>query len=172
MPENHAAKTESERKFRFAGLLLLLVVLAVVIAAGTVRTVNGDACRQTYRTDKMITLRNRHFRTEVVSDEASREKGLSGRSCIADDTAMLFEFPASGRYCFWMKDMAFPIDMVWLDQNHTIVHIKQNTQPDTYPQTFCPDLPAKYVIELKAGTTGNAELAEGDTVRQSPKSCC
>ena len=95
---------------------------------------------------------NGNIAIEIVNDDASRILGLSGRAELSDDQGMLFEFDdSSTKHCFWMKDMKFSIDIVWLDQNKNVVEIKDDVSPDTYPNSFCPDKPAKYVLEVASG---------------------
>lgn len=74
---------------------------------------------------------------------------------------MLFTYELSGDYCYWMKDMKFDIDMIWLDEDKTIVTVKDNVSPDTYPQSFCPDRPASFVIELAAGMAAKYDWQVG-----------
>ena len=65
---------------------------------------------------------------------------------------MLFVYgDASTERCFWMKDMNFAIDMIWLDKDRQIVTIQSNVSPDSYPKSFCPDKPAQYVLEVNSG---------------------
>lgn len=88
---------------------------------------------------------------EVADTRASRELGLSGRNGLRSNEGMLFVFDFSGRYGFWMKDMNFPIDMLWINQNGVVVKIEPNLSPSSYPNTFINDAPAMYVLELAAG---------------------
>jgi uncharacterized membrane protein (UPF0127 family) len=74
---------------------------------------------------------------------------------------MLFVFDAPQRQGFWMKDMKFAIDIVWLDESKSIVHIESNVLPSSYPQIYRPDARAKYVIEFHAQTP---DLRVGDRV--------
>ncbi len=61
---------------------------------------------------------NSSINIEIVKDEESRRLGLSGRPSIDDDSGMLFEFDdESAQHCFWMKDMLFSIDIVWLNSS-------------------------------------------------------
>ncbi|HEX2792373.1 MAG TPA: DUF192 domain-containing protein [Candidatus Paceibacterota bacterium] len=90
---------------------------------------------------------------EVADTEALREQGLSARDSLGDDSGMLFVFPASGLHGFWMKDMRFSIDMLWLDDAGAIVHVVSNAAPETYPEIFTPPAPARYVLEVPAGYT-------------------
>lgn len=102
---------------------------------------------------------------EVVSTSAARERGLSGRDGLLESRGMLFEFDTPGMYCFWMKDMRFPIDMIWLDGQKRVIKIQKNVEPETYPSNFCPQVPAQYVLEVAAGIADKAGLKEGDQVR-------
>jgi uncharacterized membrane protein (UPF0127 family) len=60
-----------------------------------------------------------------------------------------------------MKDMNFPIDMVWVDANQRVVSIESDVPPASYPKTFCPDEAAKYVLEFSAGTAAQQGLSVG-----------
>ncbi len=87
-----------------------------------------------------------------------REKGLGSRVELASGRGMLFIFDDRGEHCFWMKDMKFPIDIVWLDETKTIIAKEVNVSPETYPRSFCPGQPSKYVIEVKSGVASNWEI--------------
>ena len=101
----------------------------------------------------------------VADTEVARQKGLSGRSGLAPDEGMLFVFPQDGKYAFWMKDMRFSIDIVWLSRDGAVVYMVQNASPDTYPRDFVPREPARYVLELPAGFVSRNNVAIGDIVR-------
>jgi len=78
---------------------------------------------------------------------------------------MLFVFPEDGKYAFWMKDMRFSIDILWLSADGRVVYMALNVSPDTYPQVFRPDVPARYVLELPAGYAKAHAVRIGDIVR-------
>ncbi|MBA3789379.1 DUF192 domain-containing protein [Patescibacteria group bacterium] len=88
---------------------------------------------------------------EVVTSQAAQEKGLGGRAVISDNYAMLFVFPQDGTYSFWMKGMLVPIDMVWVSDNGSIIAINPSVSPATYPASFSPPQPVRYVLETRAG---------------------
>ena len=100
----------------------------------------------------------------VASDQVSREKGLGGRPYLANNEAMLFVFDDVTQECFWMKDMKFPIDIVWLSTSKRVVHIEKNIYPASYPKTYCSMMPAKYVIELNNGYTDSLNIKEGQAL--------
>lgn len=88
---------------------------------------------------------------EVVATQAAKQKGLSGRSSLADGKGMLFVYDKSDRYGFWMPDMHFAIDIIWLDSTWHVVHVKENATPDSYPEVFKPVTSAQYILEVPAG---------------------
>jgi uncharacterized membrane protein (UPF0127 family) len=105
---------------------------------------------------------------EIADTDASREQGLSGRHSLAQDQGMLFIFDTSGQYGFWMKDMEFSLDMVWMNENKTIVGVTKDISTSTYPSTFDPPVPVKYVLEIKAGSADALGLVPGVTVGFDP----
>lgn len=122
-------------------IILAVLVLILIIAVYphlTTRTVP-------------VVLGEETFVLEVADTSSTRERGLSGRDGLATSTGMLFAFEHPGRYSFWMKDMHFPIDIMWLRDDWCVVHIMPNVSPDSYPDTFAPPVPATYVIEVGAG---------------------
>jgi len=132
--------------------VIILVVMAMALFAG--REESGRS-RQTLKFgDRTLAVE------EVVTDE-DRRRGLSGRESIDQNYGMLFIFENNGRYCFWMKDMNFPIDILWLDGDYTVVDIKHSVSPDTYPKSFCPDTQARYVLEVQAGLSAAKNIAVG-----------
>lgn len=113
---------------------------------------------------KIITVGGIKIQVEVASTEAERQAGLSGRAGLAAGQGMLFEFSQPGDYGFWMKDMNFPIDILWADQSGTVVTIWPNLSPATYPQSFHPASPAQYVLELPANFAAQNGIAVGSKI--------
>lgn len=114
-----------------------------------------------------IRLKGAIFNVRVADTSALRARGLSGSKPLTDNEGMFFVFDASDRIGFWMKDMLYALDIVWLDTDMKIVHIEKNLSPDTYPTVFYPDKPARYVFEIAAGTTDRLGIQEGDVLEVS-----
>jgi len=68
------------------------------------------------------------FYAEIADTLGERERGLSGKQSLGDDKGMLFIFEEETLPGFWMKDMKFPIDILWIDENKKIVGIEKNMQ--------------------------------------------
>lgn len=77
---------------------------------------------------------------------------------------MLFVFDRPDRYGFWMRDMHFAIDIVWIDNNWRIVDITHELTPESYPNTFAPSAPALYALEVPAGSALRYSWKVGDSV--------
>lgn len=106
-----------------------------------------------------------HVYKPLIADTPElREKGLSGRASIDVGEAMLFIFEKSARNYFWMKDMLFSIDIVWLDTDKKVIHIEKNVSPGSFPKSFGPNEDSKYVLEFKEGVTESIGLEVGDRV--------
>lgn len=95
---------------------------------------------------------------------ATRERGLSGRTTLGEDEGMLFIFPKPGRYAFWMKDMDFSIDMVWITAGKKVAGISSNLSPKSYPKTFSPPSAVQFVLEVPAGSAEKMGLKAGSIV--------
>ncbi len=91
-------------------------------------------------------------------------RGLGGRNNLPGNQGMLFLYDTPAIYSFWMKDMEFPIDIVWIDENYRIVDITKNISPDTFPQSFQPLKPVQYVLEVNAGFADRNNLIVNDVI--------
>lgn len=93
------------------------------------------------------------FKVEVVISPAAIVKGLSGRPSLTEGAGMLFIFPTVSRQSMWMIDMKFPLDIVWLDETFTVVHITYGCAPCPNAAncpTFSSVKRVKYAIEMTA----------------------
>jgi uncharacterized protein len=109
-----------------------------------------------------VTLAGQKIKVDLAISPEAQIKGLSGRDGLAEGEGMLFIFNDTGAHFFWMKDMKFAIDILWLNEETKVVHIKESVTPESYPETFGSDEPAKYVLELPAGFTAKYGIKEGD----------
>lgn len=101
------------------------------------------------------------FHASLATTPKTREKGLSGTKQLGATDALLFVFKENGKYAVWMKDMHYPLDVVWLSGAKQVVHIERNMQPDSYPKTYVPKADARYVIEFAAGTVDHKAITLG-----------
>jgi uncharacterized protein len=109
-----------------------------------------------------IILAGKIFLVEIADNDLSRSKGLSGHEPLQDNEGMIFIFNTPALEGFWMKDMKFPIDIIWIDENLKISHIEKSLTPETYPTVFYPKTPSLYVLEVSAGQSEKLGLKVGD----------
>jgi uncharacterized membrane protein (UPF0127 family) len=102
------------------------------------------------------------FKTQVAKTSVEREKGLGGTAQIRDDQAMLFVFETDAKWPMWMKDVSYPIDMVWLNKEKKVVYIVKNVPPESYPyEKFVSKDDARFVLELAAGSVARKTITIG-----------
>lgn len=116
-----------------------------------------------------ITLNNHIYQVEIADTDEKRAQGLSNRSILEADRGLLFLFPAKDRYAFWMKDMHFPLDILWIDDD-TIIDISENVPiplTATYLPRYQPKAPVNRVLEINAGEAKKYGILPGQKVIMS-----
>ena len=98
------------------------------------------------------------YSLEIADTEMRREKGLGGRVTLCESCGMLFVFETRGQYAFWMQDMRFPIDIIWLLENR-IVFVQHDVDPE-FSGILNPMVFADTVLELGAGKGQNLRVGE------------
>lgn len=114
---------------------------------------------------------------DIADTFLTRRTGLSGRESILPNHGMLFIFDETDFHGIWMKEMLFPIDIVWIGSNISgdsalveqselfyVIDIKKDAQPDSYPEIFYPNGETKFVLEVSSGFTENHNIKIGDEV--------
>lgn len=135
-------------------LALLSVLLTMAGCAGAAPRTTAPA----------VQLHGHRFSTEIVADEASRERGLMMRTELPADHSMLFVFPDVELRWFWMKNTLIPLDILYFDASRKLVSMQLDVPPckaDPCP-SYPSDAPARYVLELKAGTARSIGAQVGD----------
>lgn len=144
----------SSRTVLWSGVAVVILIIGLML--GYFLTVKEKPTK--------VILGGKEFKVEVANTMMSRVRGLSGHPLLADDEGMLFLFGESGNYGFWMKDMNFPIDIIWIEGDK-IITIALNIPPNTYPSSFYPDLPSDKVLEINAGLVQELGVKVGDEVK-------
>ena len=134
----------------------ILIAVGVALAAGA-----GWYALSMSETGRTITVGTATIAVEVADTESLREQGLSGRTSLAEGKGMLFVFDTDDTWGIWMKDMQFPLDIVWISAEGVVVSVKAGAAPESYPEAFYPTAPARYVLELPAGYAAAQGIVEG-----------
>lgn len=115
------------------------------------------------------TLRGHTFSIELATTPAEQTHGLMERTSMPANHGMLFVFADAEPRTFWMKNTLIPLDIVFFNNDRRVVAIQADAKPcradpcKLYPS----DAPARYVLELNAGTTRRLGLHKGDAMTLS-----
>ena len=101
---------------------------------------------------------------EVANDDASRTRGLMGRTAMPEDRGMLFLFDDTDVRSFWMVNTPLSLDIIFVGEDMSIVKIHQSTTPYS-DASLESGAPAKYVVETNAGYCARNGIMEGDKIR-------
>ena len=135
-----------KNKIIFAGLLVVLIILL-----GSHQVISTRAGLVPRATTIPLAIGNTKITVEIADTETERTRGLSGRSFLPENTGLLFVFDTTDNHSFWMKEMNFPIDIIWFDDHWRVVDITTNALPKDFPRTYRPRSPVRYVLEVNGG---------------------
>lgn len=130
------------RKAILGGICILIFICTLGYSFFSSRTIDAS---------ESLTLGSTVVRYQRSDSDALRTKGLSGTQYLADGEGMLFMYDEPTVPRFWMKDMNYAIDIVWISSDLRVVGTQKDVSPDTFPTTFSPTVPVQYVLEVPAG---------------------
>ncbi len=122
---------------------------------------------QDYAHAIVTTSTGKKISVEVADTVEKRSLGLGKRSSLENGWGMLFVFEKRKQHGFWMKDMEFPLDIIWLD-NHRIAYILRNVQPaksGVIPPVMTPPVAGNFVLEIDAGRADDLKLQVGQRLK-------
>lgn len=151
------------KKVLLAFALLLIIIGGLVLVQNYQK--NGKI--SIFRKAPVVTIGTQSFKVTIAASQQEREIGLSKTKSISPNQGMVFLFDKPDFYSFWMKNMKFPIDIIYIN-NDTIVTIKSNAQPikndRESPIIYTPADPADKVLEIQAGLSEKYKFKNGDKV--------
>jgi uncharacterized membrane protein (UPF0127 family) len=115
-----------------------------------------------------ITIEGLELSAEIPATGELMDKGLAIKNELKENESMLFVFDKPSRHSFWMKDMKFPIDIIWLDSNGKVVHIEKNLEPCTLVLVcpgYIPNADSQYVLETVSGFSQRNNIHLGTNVK-------
>ena len=115
----------------------------------------------------VTTFSGEEIQVEIADTLKKRNLGLGKRLSLKKSWGMLFVFEHRKQHRFWMKDMQFPLDIIWLD-NRRIVHIIHNAKPASFkeePEVMTSPVPANFVLEIAAGMASKLRLKVGQRMK-------
>jgi len=152
-----ASRTDSTR--RSVLILAVLGVLCAALAAAMILTFTPPRPAGRELPTTRVQIGNQPFTLEIADNPRDQEIGLMHREHLDADHGMLFVFPDSRKRQFWNHDVAFPLDLIFLDGDGVVVSIKgMQAYRDL---DISSDFPAQYAIELNADTARRLGLIVG-----------
>jgi len=140
-------------KIRTKGTILGMIALAIFGMSVFAIVKTNVQPREEMGEVSYVLVDDKKVLVDVADTSQQRGRGLSGRESMANDRGMLFIFSRSGKYSFWMKDMNFALDFIWINGDK-IVDVHKNIQPevdDPPKQIYAPAFLVDKVLEVNAG---------------------
>ncbi len=147
-------------------LIYGLLVLGIIIVA-VLRFRGIDLLPQIGGNNATVTISEQKFSVEVADTDEERIKGLSERKSLEKDRGMLFIFEQKGKYGFWMRNVNFPLDLIYISDSK-IVDIIKNAEPKALDAkdipVFEPEVDANFVLEINGGLSDEFKFEIGNDV--------
>ncbi len=163
---NINTKRRKGRIFIILTCFFLLLIFIILILENTEKPNIQESGDIFFNEEIMI--KNAKIFVAIADNPAARDRGLSGLSHLKENQGMLFLFNEPGIYGFWMKDMNFDIDFIWM-HNNKIVEITENAQASHYPENLKTYFPSKIinsVLEVNAGWAQKNNIEVGDEIKK------
>lgn len=142
---------------------VLVALLTISVAASISWSVFGLGSTSN---QAVVLVNELEFKVDVADTAQKRYQGLSGKERLLEDEGMLFVFHDYYMPSFVMREMNFPIDIIWIKDNivagieKNIPLVKDNSQLIRYsPKGFI-----NYALEINAGITDKHNIKIGDSV--------
>lgn len=153
---------------RLPAALALTLVVAYALLLGACEGDDGSA--QPDAAGVGVRIGELDVEAEVVDTPEARALGLGKRESLDRDRGMLFVFPREGQYAFWMKDMLFPLDFVWISSELRVVDLLEDVPPpaegaeNSSLPLYRPAEDVLYVLEVNAGLIAETGVRIGNEV--------
>ena len=148
--------------------IIIIFGLMLILIAGVAFYQFNNAQQPQIKTTGKVTFGSHIFDVEVVKDSTNQQIGLTKYNSLKENQGMLFIFEQPGTYGFWMKNMKFPIDIIFI-RNDTVVSIAQEVPPvekdAANPKIYQPIAPADRVLEISSGLVKKYNIKDGDKVK-------
>lgn len=148
----------SKNKHAILAILSIAVVVGLATWVLQIRLVARD-------TVSTVQIGERPQMSVVVAGTPeTRTQGLSGTDQVPKE-GLLFVFPQPGKHGFWMKDMRYTIDILWIDESGKIIDITDDFLPSSYPEIYTPKSDVLYVLETSENFIEDEKIQIGEQVQ-------
>lgn len=149
-------------------LIVLFGIIFLIFVVIVYFQVNSNSINNFFNkpASSTVTINSATFRVELAKTQKEQVQGLSGRESLPTNGGMLFIYDKPSYYSFWMRNMKFPLDIIYI-LNDKVVGVYEDLQPaftDPNPPQYGSDVIADKVLEINAGAARNNNIKIGDTV--------
>ncbi len=144
---------------------LVLIVAAVGYFTSGENSSPSENSSEAGLSENQISINGKVLDIIWARTSEEQEAGLGGKESLPENSGMLFVFDVPEEVGIWMENMLFPLDVVWADETGKIISMQENLDPETYPESFYPQSPAKYVLETNAGFLASNNIKIGDVIK-------
>lgn len=116
----------------------------------------------------LVIIGNKTFLAEIADSVEERQTGLSNRDFLEQSSGMLFVYPDNAVGGFWMLDMRFPLDFIWIGKDCTVVDLTENVVVETNQEelhVYYSTSHAAFNFEVNAGEIELSNIQIGDIVQ-------
>ena len=149
-------------------IIVLFVVLLILLLGIKLSKDYQEKGTLPFSSKKEVSIKDKTFSVSVAKTQQEKQTGLSKNTSLSETEGMVFPFEKPDYYLFWMRDMKFPIDIIYARDNK-IVSIFENIQPplpeNKSPDVIKPDEPANIVVEIHAGLSSKYNFKKGDEIK-------
>lgn len=160
-----------KQKKQYIGFGVLAIIVIALFLFGEKRAGVPEQVPRLFTTllsqkknTSVITIGDVVIPVGLARTKQEQEHGLSDSSPLKAHTGLFFVFDAPNRHGIWMKDMKFPIDILWVSPKGVVMYIEKNVSPETYPKVFYPNADDQAVLEMNAGEMDALSIQVGDIV--------
>lgn len=159
-------KPEAKQKPRTKSNLIIISIIIILFIILTLLIPLFQKPKESY-----VKINGNIIKVEIADSVDEQTRGLMFRNSLAEKTGMLFIFNNPSILTFWMKNMNFPLDLIYIDKNMQIVTIIKNALPcKEDPCTiYRPNSQALYVLEINGKESDKLGIKEGDIVEINVK---
>lgn len=118
------------------------------------------------KSQAVLKINDQLIQVEVAKTDEEITKGLSGRGKLEENQGMLFVFNKAGNYPFWMKEMKFSLDAVFMN-GQKVVDLAENIpfpKNNEQPQAFGAKVDFDKVLEVNSRTVKRLNIKIGDKI--------
>lgn len=145
---------------------LFVILIALMLFAGL-----GSNFKSLFQGEEFyVVIKEQKIYVEIADSPEEKKQGLSGRESLAEDRGMFFIYPEPGNYSFWMKEMKFNLDFVFIN-DQKVVDLKENIpfpQEGEEPEMIETEMEFDKVLEINQGMIEKIGIKIGDEATFSP----